>query len=159
MSENCEETFYSVTLNPSAWFWQVPSLSIVLCLSEFVSYLHEKREISLIKIGVAFHKVLIWYYLPCQKALRSGPLLLEPAHLFASKKPMHVYPQWSWKPWGSSALELKRFVQWHASSWVKHHVPLKFSIFLFLKLDSKDWKFRLSYFAILNTNKNGWKGR
>lgn len=92
MSENCEETFYSVTLNPSAWFWQVPSLSIVLCLSHFVSYLHEKRAISLTKNVVAFHRVLIWYYLPGQEALRSGPILLEPAYLCIQAAQAHSSP-------------------------------------------------------------------
>lgn len=92
MSENGKEILYSVTLNPSAWFWQVRSLNAVLCLSQFVSYLHDKKGHFLTKNVVAFHKFLIWYCLPSQEALRSGLLLLEPAPLFIQAAQAHSSP-------------------------------------------------------------------
>lgn len=118
-----------------------------------------KKDISLTKNVVAFHKVLIWYCLPCQGAL-SGPLLLKPRPLFTSKQPKCIHPQWSCKPWGSSTLELKRCVQSHGHLGlnIMFHSNFLFYFFCFLKFESKDWKFRLSYYAISNTNKNGWRG-
>lgn len=135
-SKNGKETFYGVPLNPPDWFWQAPSLSIALCLSQFVPYLHDERGVYLSK-NVAFGGIL------------QGPNLIPFAQSGSTKwtlisgtcsslhnraAQVHSSSPRSCKPWCSpSALERKMCAVTCTTLVVNviFHVPWQFPILVF----------------------------
>lgn len=162
MSKNGKETVYGV-IEPTRLILvgsqseYNPLPFTVCCLfvwqKEQVS---QKKKVAFGGISQSLHLVPFSKSGSTKKCFWNTLLSLHPSSPSAFIPPRgHVslaaYPQfWKERGAGSDVHNLD----------CKYRVPCYMAIFHFyFRLENEDWKFRLSYFAIVNTSKIGWKGR